>query len=155
MESLEGVLIEMGQLFHIILYIFAGAVLLSVSLQDMKTGRIADWKNLMLLGLGIADSFCVREPEIAWRFAGLFCVSGFFFLVALMTGGGIGGGDVKLMSAAGFLLGARKIMFAATVGIMLAGVCSLILLSAGKKGRKDVFALGPFLCIGILLGMLN
>ena len=54
--------------------------------------------------------------------AGFFCVSFFLLIISWASRGGIGGGDVKLMAAAGFLCGVKAILQAAMIGFFLAGL---------------------------------
>ena len=62
----------------------------------------------------------------------------------------IGGGDIKLMAVSGFLNGVKVITYAGMLGIILSGIYVSMMLAAGKMGRKDSFALGPFLVMGII-----
>lgn len=64
--------------------------------------------------------------------------------------GGFGGGDIKLMAVSGFLNGVKIITYAGMLGIILSGIYVSMMLAAGKMGRKDSFALGPFLVMGII-----
>ena len=73
---------------------------------------------------------------------------GIFLLVYLVTGKkGIGGGDVKLMAAAGLVVGVQKIFWALFFGCLIAVLVQLPLKLFGKK--NSTFALGPFLALGI------
>jgi leader peptidase (prepilin peptidase)/N-methyltransferase len=58
-------------------------------------------------------------------------------------------GDVKLMAAAGFLLGWYGALVAAFIGLVVGGVYGIFLIVVRHKGRKSHFAFGPALCIGI------
>ena len=81
-------------------------------------------------------------------------------LLAGITIGGIGGGDVKLMGACGLVLGASQ----ALTGLFLA-LCLLVLWhAAGNMGRKknrkkqkeekeQAYPLVPFLFAGMLIGI--
>ena len=69
--------------------------------------------------------------------------------MALIVPGGFGGGDIKLMAAAGLLLGWQRSLFAVFLALLAGGGYGIWLLAAHKAGRKDHFAFGPFLCIGI------
>jgi leader peptidase (prepilin peptidase)/N-methyltransferase len=63
-------------------------------------------------------------------------------------------GDVKLMFAAGFLLGWQDALIAFFIALILGGVYGVIVLAARKKGRKDHFAFGPCLAVGIFAALL-
>jgi leader peptidase (prepilin peptidase)/N-methyltransferase len=70
-------------------------------------------------------------------------------LLALLRPDSMGGGDVKLMAAAGLLLGWQGALLAAAIGILLAGGYALWLVVAKKVGLRQKFPFGPALCIGI------
>ena len=64
----------------------------------------------------------------------------------ITRGNGIGGGDIKLMAAAGLLLGWKEILLALVIGSVAGSVIHL------KKDR--VLAFGPYLALGIFFAML-
>ena len=66
----------------------------------------------------------------------------------------LGGGDIKLMAAAGLFLGWQNTLLAMFFGIVFGGMYGIYLLAAKKAGKKDHFAFGPFLCAGIVIAML-
>jgi leader peptidase (prepilin peptidase)/N-methyltransferase len=71
----------------------------------------------------------------------------------LFIPGGFGGGDIKLMAAAGIVLGWKGNVFAFFIAALLGGVYGIYLLVTKKKGRKEHFAFGPFLSIGIAVSL--
>ena len=71
---------------------------------------------------------------------------GIFFALMMLTQGGIGGGDVKLVAALGLWLGESLSVVVLTAAI-LGGLSALILLATGFKSRTDFFAYGPYFCI--------
>jgi leader peptidase (prepilin peptidase)/N-methyltransferase len=58
-------------------------------------------------------------------------------------------GDVKLMAAAGFLLGWQGSIIAFVIGILLGGLCGATLLISRLRSAREHFAFGPCLSIGI------
>lgn len=126
-------------------------VLLVISVIDFKLQIIPDQLNVLLFVLGIWSSFVFQEVTFSSRLIGIFSVSVPMFILALFCSGGLGGGDIKLMAASGMLLGMKWNIFAACVGLFLGGVYGFFLLITRHAGRKDCFALGPFLCMGIVL----
>ncbi len=72
-------------------------------------------------------------------------------MVYLVSRGGLGGGDVKLMAASGLYLGFQKVMQAMLYGSILAALTGGGLILMRKIGRKDTIPLIPFLYAGILL----
>ena len=60
-------------------------------------------------------------------------------------------GDTVLMAAGGLLIGWKAVLVSAFLGIIIAGVCGMIL---KKRGGESKFAFGPYLAIGLFLGTL-
>ena len=116
-------------------------ILLLISIVDFKIHMIPDQLNMLLFLAGIWSSFVF----------GIFVVSIPFFIIAVLSSGGLGGGDIKLMAASGVLLGVTGNVFAACFGLLLGGFCGLFLLLTKRIGYKECFALGPFLCLGIAI----
>lgn len=79
----------------------------------------------------------------------------FYLLVNLLTRGGLGMGDVKFSGAQGFVLGWPQGLLASAMGVWAAGIYSVVLLLAFHQGRRHAIALGPFLVLGGLLGMMG
>lgn len=124
-----------------------------ITLVDMDIQEIPPQFNLILLCLGVISYFLMDGPSLKERIIGLFVISVPMLVLALF--GGFGGGDVKLMFAAGFLLGWKGIVAAFLIGAILGGTFAVYLLATKKMGRKDKFAFGPFLSVGILISMVQ
>ena len=83
---------------------------------------------------------------------GFFAVSVPLLLIYIISKGkGIGGGDVKLMAAAGLVLGWKLILLALIAGCLYGSVIHIIRMKVSKEGR--VLAMGPYLSAGILTAM--
>jgi leader peptidase (prepilin peptidase)/N-methyltransferase len=65
----------------------------------------------------------------------------------------MGGGDIKLMAAAGSIIGASKIVMAIFCGFLLGAVAGLVLILFKKADRKDYIPFGPFLAAGIYISL--
>ncbi|NCA67034.1 MAG: prepilin peptidase, partial [Clostridia bacterium] len=85
---------------------------------------------------------------------GMVAVSGLLFIIALITKGGIGGGDIKLMLAAGLMLGWKKVAVAFFIGIIIGAVIGITLVLFYGKSRKAQMPLAPSLAIGIATALL-
>lgn len=125
------------------------SILLVISIIDFKMKIIPNRLNVLLLISGIWSSLVFQEVTFLSRFLGVFSVSVPMFILSVLCSGGLGGGDIKLMAASGMLLGIKWNIFAACVGLLLGGLYGFFLLITKRAERKDCFALGPFLCIGI------
>ena len=71
-------------------------------------------------------------------------------VAALVKEGSIGGGDIKLMGACGFVLGVKRGYIALMLGLFLA----VLFQTAYAKKEDKGFAMAPYLALGCLLAML-
>jgi leader peptidase (prepilin peptidase)/N-methyltransferase len=74
-----------------------------------------------------------------------------FLLLSILTKGGIGGGDIKLVAALGLWFGTEALTHIAMTGIVLAGLVALVLLLTRQKGRLDYMAYGPYFALAAIL----
>jgi leader peptidase (prepilin peptidase)/N-methyltransferase len=68
-------------------------------------------------------------------------------LVALVSRGGMGGGDIKFVTVLGLWLGLTGMAETLLLSFILGGIGGGLLLLSGKKGRKDAIPFGPFICV--------
>ena len=78
---------------------------------------------------------------------------GILYLVAVLSRGGMGGGDIKLTAMIGAFLGWRAALLTIFLGTLSGSVIALVLLASGRKGRKDPMPFGPFLVLGAILAL--
>ena len=74
--------------------------------------------------------------------------SSLFYILAIVSQGGMGTGDIKFIAAAGALLGWKKVLLVIFLGAFFGTFYSLPFLLAGKKHRKSLIPFGPFLSVG-------
>lgn len=126
--------------------------LVVLSVIDWRTYEIPVGVNITILVLGILRT-AFYFPEWTEHLIGMVCVSLFLLLLNLFTGGrAMGGGDVKLMAAAGLFLGWKQVTLGFFLGCIIGSVIHLVLMKAAKKGR--VLAFGPYLSAGMVIAML-
>lgn len=146
-------------------FLFLGVVsiiLVSISVIDLKSMTIPNGLVISLVIVGVLysgtrllvpqlfnDTLMWYEPLI-----GFLAASVPLLLVAILSKGGMGGGDIKLMAAAGIFLGWKGVLLALFTGSIIGALISIVLMLAGKKSRKDKIPFGPFLCFGILFAAL-
>lgn len=124
-------------------------MLTAVAFVDMDTMEIPDGFVLALLVLGVVSFVTMPGMPLSWRLAGVFSVSLPLWLITLAVPGAFGGGDIKLMGACGLLLGWKLSLVSLFLAVLSGGLYGIYLLTSGRKGRKDRFAFGPFLCLGM------
>lgn len=130
------------------------ALLTIIAFVDLDTMEIPPSLNFMILGLGIISIFLQPEVTIVQRIIGFVCVSGFLLLLTLLIPGAFGGGDIKLMAAAGFLLGWKGVLTGFIIGLFVGAAIGIVQIAGRKKGRKEHMPFGPSLCIGLVAAVL-
>ena len=126
--------------------------LLALSVIDFRTFEIPFAFNVFIGVLGIIKLLTDLSHWYEYVI-GAICVSGFLYLLYLITKGrGIGGGDIKLMAAAGLLIGWKLIILSLGLGCVIGSIIHIILMKVQDKDR--VLAFGPYLSIGIFISML-
>lgn len=127
------------------------AVLVMITVIDAYTQTIPPVLNIILGALGLVSILTMPGISVAERVIGFFCISVPMLLIVLLVPGGFGGGDIKMMAASGILLGWKGNLAAFFIGLIIGGIYGAFLLISGKKGRKEHFAFGPCLSIGIFV----
>lgn len=146
-----------------IIYSIVISTLIVLSVIDIRTQTIPNKLSVFLLILGFLATLtkiflayynnASIKDVLLKHGIGFFAVSGLLLLIFYATGGrGIGGGDVKLMAGAGLLLGWDIVIVAFLTACFLATIIHLIKMIF--KNADRVFAFGPYLSVGIIIGML-
>lgn len=128
-----------------------GCILTVITLIDQDTQTIPPVCNIILALIGLLSILTVPGPSLVERVIGVFVISVPMILIVLLVPGGFGGGDIKMMAASGLLLGWKGNVTAFMIALIVGGAYSVILLRAKKIGRKEHFAFGPFLSLGIFI----
>lgn len=135
-----NVLITKGVLFS--------ALLLTAAVWDIHKREIPDWIPLFILSTGF---LLIKPLEAIIGFA----LTGLPYLLAAVLPSKIGsfpigGGDIKLMAACGFVLGIRGGILQSITALILAlltgiGIC---IYRRDKKLNTVTLPLAPFFCAG-------
>lgn len=146
------VLLETGWTVTGGLFCICASVLLTVGIVDQKTFEIPIGCNILIGIMGSIHFFLDlshwQEYMVGLSAAGGLLGAAYF----LSKGKGIGGGDVKLMAAAGLLLGWENMILALFIGAVLGAVIHILRMRFQKKDR--VLAFGPYLAFGVFTAML-
>lgn len=145
--------------FRPVSFWYAGTVsaLIVLSVIDWRTYEIPFSCNLWIgiMGIGNLVTECIdggllRVPEYL---IGAIAVSLFLqLLVILSKGRAMGGGDVKLMAAAGLLLGWKGILWAFILGNVTGAIVHPFFIK--WKNKEHVLAFGPYLSFGIWVSIM-
>ena len=141
-------------LYHIITLIF----ILFFAIYDQRHHKIC---NKPLLAFFIWCLFSIpvaiwAEPVLLWYLpvlkSSLGFITGFMllFCVALITQGGVGGGDIKLVAVLGIPFGASGLLAVLFLSSVIAMVCLTILDRLDKLDAEHI-PFAPYLFIGSLI----
>lgn len=156
-EAANGILyvvvfLVCGVTWRSVVYCLLGSALIVLSVIDFKTYEIPFGINVFILVLGLIRTV---PDRVDWldHVIGLLAVSVPLGIILLVSKGrAIGGGDVKLMAAAGLLLGWEKILLALIIGCIAGSIIHIIRMKAA--GADRVLAMGPYLALGIFISAL-
>jgi leader peptidase (prepilin peptidase)/N-methyltransferase len=158
-ELLTGVLyvllwFKFGFSIPFAVYAALTSTLLTVALIDYDHKIIPNTITLpgIVIGLGLSVWPLPITPLAS--LLGILLGGAFFYLIALVSRGGMGGGDIKLIAMIGAFLGWQGAFFTIFSGALLGSLVGVILMLLGRKGRKDKVPFGPFLSSGAILFML-
>ena len=106
----------------------------------------------MMLILGLVG---ITAGDLPSMFLGMALVFLPQYLAAIINPAkALGGADIKLSSAAAFLLGAPRGLFALIVGLTLSVITVPIVRKVKKLPKNQPFPLVPFLAVGIIAAYL-
>lgn len=128
--------------------------LIVVTFIDLETLLIPDRITLPGIALGLGMQLYPSVRGLVGGLLGCLLAGGIFYLIALLSRGGMGGGDIKLAAMMGAFLGWDLVLVAIFLGVLAGGLTGVLLLVMGRKGRKDPVPFGPFLALGGVIAAL-
>lgn len=149
--------VRFGLSFYTVITAVLFSVLLVMSMIDIDIKEIPNGIILTILFLGVL-TFFVKDGldySVLWweKLLGLIVMSVPFLIIGIITGG-IGGGDIKLLFAAGLFLGWKLIVLGGLLGVIIGGLTAVMLLIIKRAGRKSEMPLGPSLALGFIIATL-
>lgn len=156
MELLTGILFALAyvhfgltaEFFVALLFI---SMLVCITVSDIAYMLIPNKILLFFLPLLVVGR--IFSPLTPWWDSLLGAVVGFgmLYIVALLSRGGMGGGDIKLFFVIGIVLGTVKTLltlaFASAIGLVI----GIIVLRMTKKGRKTPVPFGPSIALAAII----
>lgn len=141
-----------GFSFQWLVVFAAGTILICITMIDFDTMIIPNGLVIALMAPALLSFFLFPEVGILSRVIGIFVISLPMLILTLFIPEAFGGGDIKLMAVAGFMLGWGNALLAAFIGLLLGGAVAVYLLVQKTKDKHMAF--GPYLCIGIMTALL-
>lgn len=130
--------------------LFFTAALLAAAFIDAEHRIIPNRLVFWMVAGAVVLVPLAGNVRIVSAVAGAVAVGGFLLLLSAVTGGGVGGGDIKFAAAAGLYLGLPGVMLGLFLGSLLGTFYGLALILVKKKSRKEPLPFGPFLSLGFL-----
>jgi leader peptidase (prepilin peptidase)/N-methyltransferase len=140
---------KFGVTLDFLIYAVVAPTLVIITAIDIKHQIIPDVITLpgIILGLTLG-SYTIGYID---SFLGFLIGGGLFYLLAVLSNGGMGGGDIKYIAAAGALLGWQKVLLIIFIGAFLGSFVGLFQIVVQKKSRKSLIPFGPFLATATLI----
>ena len=135
----------------IFISVLCSCLLLYSVWTDGRKGYIPDQVSILIFVLSLFSVLNGYGPGFLIRIAGAFFCGGLLELIRLISKGGIGMGDVKLMTACGFFLGITTGAVSLVFAYILAGMFCLPLLIFKKASLKTRLPMAPFFTVSILI----
>lgn len=129
--------------------------LLVITATDMLRFRVPNVVTYPGTILALAAAVLMPDGSIGDALLAALLGGGAFFVLAVITRGGIGLGDVKLAVLIGAGLGLPIAVQALFYGILVAAIVMALLLVAGIVGRRQAVPYAPFLSLGAIVMVLT
>lgn len=155
-ELVTGILFALSyymigfQLELIVAFIFI-SLLVIITVSDIAYMLIPN-KILFPFGV-ILFVFRFISPLTPWWDGLLGAVIGFgvLLLIAVVSKGGMGGGDVKLFFVIGLVLGTVQTLLTLFLAALIGSMVGLVLLRITKQGRKTPIPFGPSIAVAAVI----
>ncbi|NLW30812.1 MAG: prepilin peptidase [Fibrobacter sp.] len=144
-----------------ILYSVFLLLLIPVSVIDLKHYIIPDVFTLSMIAAGLIYSFLPLGITPFQSVIGLIGGGGVLYLtgwigtVLFKKGEAMGGGDIKLMAAAGALFGLKVAFMGIVFGAFLGSIAGVAMLASKKISSDHHIPFGPFLGAGIWIAIFS
>ncbi|HEY9378487.1 MAG TPA: prepilin peptidase [Jiangellaceae bacterium] len=142
-------------------FLAVGALAVALAYVDLREHRLPD--PLMAAALAAGGVLLAGAAMLTGDWAGYgrgwlvaVVMFGAFLGLALLRPADLGMGDVKLAGVLGLMLGWlgwTVAVLGAFLGFLLGGLAGLVLLLAGRAGRRTPIPFGPFMLLGALIAI--
>ena len=155
-EFLTGVLfatvpLVVGWNYELIIALTLISLFIIIFVSDLAYMIIPDKVLLVFAGIFLLERIFI--PLTPWWDSLVGGAIGFVLLlvIALVSKGGMGGGDIKLFAIIGFVVGTKTLLLSFFFSTLLGAVIGLLAMAFGlvKKGKPIPF--GPFIAVGTLI----
>jgi leader peptidase (prepilin peptidase)/N-methyltransferase len=163
-EALNGILYALvlwrfGLGWHTPFYLLFVSAMAVITFIDLDFQIIPDGITLpgtalgLILGSTILNDPFLRINHLGFLSSVIGAATGFglYYLIATASRGGMGGGDIKMMSMVGAFLGWKAVLLTTFAGSLMGSIAGVFLMAFKGMGRKSKIPFGPFLAAGALI----
>ncbi|GLB58382.1 prepilin peptidase [Cytobacillus sp. NCCP-133] len=145
---------EIGWTLELIPALLLTVLLLLSVLTDIREKLILDIITFPMLGLLVLIRYFIgTEPFMHYLLGGVVGFS-LLLIIAIVSKGGMGGGDIKLYAAIGVGLGPLLTIMSLVLASFAGAIAGVFLLLTGKVKRQEPIPFAPFIFIGTILSFL-
>ena len=143
-----------GLSIELVITSFYCCLFIILMVVDLEHQLILNKVTYPAMGVALLINVFSAEPGIVQAAIGGGIGLGLFLLVALLSKGGMGWGDVKMAALIGLVTGYPLIFVALVLAIILGGLVAVMLLLFKKKRRKEGIPFGPYLSLATIATLL-
>jgi len=146
-----GIVWRFGLTLEALRFAVLAFALVVVVFTDLESGIIPNAVTYPGIAAGV-----VLNAVLGMWLPALLAAAGaaFVFLaIAVLSRGGMGGGDVKLAAMIGAFLGGPAVIVALFLAVALGAVAGIILIALRLRTRKQTIPFGPALAAGALIAV--
>jgi len=158
-ELLTGVIIyllytrfSLGLDFFV--FSFLSMTLIVLSVIDIRHHILFDKIIVPTVVVGFVFSFFRESFSPTQAFYGFLLGGGVFYIIAVMSPNGMGGGDIKLMALCGAFTGWVNVILIMLIASLSGATVGGAALIATGSGRKTRIPFGPFISFGSIVSIL-
>jgi len=130
------------------------SVLIAITISDLQYKIIPN--KVIFPSMAIFTLFRLWQHPLPLvdYLIGFLLGGGLFYLIALLSRGGMGGGDIKLMAMIGIVSGWKLTLLTIMIASFIATIIGGWLIALGKIKRKEPIPFGPFIALAAAVAYL-
>ncbi|WP_342664263.1 prepilin peptidase [Aneurinibacillus terranovensis] len=159
MEAVTGILFTgvyflYGFSWETLMALLFVSLLVIVTVSDLAYRLIPDKVVFPFWGLFLVLRFFIHPNETyVAHLIGMALGFILFYLIAVVSRGGMGGGDIKLFAVVGLYLGYPLLLLTILLSTLLGTFYGILVMIFKGAGRKTEVPFGPFIALGSILAM--
>ena len=158
-ELLTGVIFVLcfvlfGTSLYFLKALIFSCFMIVISFVDYDHSLIYDNVLLPMAVIGITMNMIIGGITLPNMLIAALIGGSIFLVLAIISKGGFGGGDIKFMACIGLWLGLKYTILAVLISFIFGGLGAAILLLLKKKTITDKFPYGPYIALASFITLL-